>query len=112
MSAASTSPLFQALTRLKVDPREEVAILARLPRDAAIKRLAALIATLPDRAPAHLDPAMTAAHLMALLPRRPEAAGHLVGARSTADGRAAFYVTLTTFMVGALCFATYCQPLE
>jgi hypothetical protein len=112
MPVASTSPLFLALIRLKVDPGEEAAILARLPRDTAIKRLTMLIAALPGGTPAHLDPAMTAAQLMALLPRRPEASGCLVGAHSSANNRAVLYATLTSFMLGALCFAAYCQPLE
>jgi len=57
-----------ALARLDIDPWQEAAKLARLPRAAAASRLAGLLADLPDGMPAHLDPGGGAARLVALLP--------------------------------------------
>jgi hypothetical protein len=48
--------VLSALARLHVDPWQEAAKLARLPREAATQRLASLIAALPDGPSAHLDP--------------------------------------------------------
>jgi hypothetical protein len=62
--------VLSAIARQNVDPWQEAAELARLPRETAIQRLAALIATLPDGAPPHQNPSATAATLIALLPRR------------------------------------------
>jgi hypothetical protein len=63
--------VLSALARQNVDPWQEAAELARLPRETAIQRLAVLIATLPDGAPPpHQNPSATAAALIALLPRR------------------------------------------
>jgi len=59
-----------ALARLSVDPWQEAANLAQLPRATATRRLASLIATLPDRPSTHLDPEANAARLIACLPRR------------------------------------------
>jgi hypothetical protein len=68
--------VLSALARLDVDPWQEAASLARMPRDAAATRLTALIAALPD-APNKDVPAITiAAGLVALLPK---AAGFTVG---------------------------------
>jgi hypothetical protein len=58
-----------ALARLDVDPWLEAAKLARLPKEAAIERLTALIASLPDQPWATLSPSAIAARLVALLPR-------------------------------------------
>lgn len=59
-----------ALARLSVDPWQEAANLAQLPRTTATRRLASLIATLPDKPKTHLDPEANAARLIACLPRR------------------------------------------
>jgi hypothetical protein len=59
-----------ALARLSVDPWQEAANLAQLPRATATRRLASLIAPLPDRPSTHLDPEANAARLIACLPRR------------------------------------------
>jgi hypothetical protein len=59
-----------ALARLDVDPWQEAASLAQLPGTTATRRLASLIAALPDRPSAHLDPGAIAARLIARLPRR------------------------------------------
>jgi len=61
--------VLSALARLDVDPWQEAASLARMPREAATDRLTALIAALPDE-PTMDSPAKTiAADLAALLPR-------------------------------------------
>jgi hypothetical protein len=59
-----------ALARLDVDPWQEAANLAQLPGVTATRRLASLIAALPDRPSAHLDHGAIAARLIARLPRR------------------------------------------
>ncbi len=61
--------VLSALARVNVDPWQEAASLARMPRTAALLRLTALIEELPDE-PAGVIPAKTnAADLVALLPR-------------------------------------------
>lgn len=58
-----------ALVRLDIDPWQEAADLARLPVDAAVKRLAGRITALPDQEQAHRDSPTIAARVIALLPR-------------------------------------------
>ena len=62
--------VLSALARLNVDPWQEAAELARLPRETATQRLASSIAALPDRSSAHLEHETIAARLIALLPRQ------------------------------------------
>ncbi len=62
--------VLSALARLDVDPWQEAAELTRLSGDAAIRRLAALISTLPDGPSGHRDSGTIAERLIALLPRR------------------------------------------
>jgi hypothetical protein len=62
------------LARLDVDPWEEASKLARLPGEAATRKLAALIAALPDGPSARQDPGTIAARLITLLPRPARAA--------------------------------------
>jgi len=62
--------VLSALARLNIDPWQEAVNLAQLPRTTATRRLASLIATLPDRPWTHLDPEANAARLIACLPRR------------------------------------------
>jgi hypothetical protein len=62
--------VLSALARLDVDPWQEAAILTLLPAQTAVKRLASLIAALPDGPSAHPDPGTIAASLVALLPRQ------------------------------------------
>src|SRR5580704_16843956 len=59
-----------ALARLNIDPWQEAANLAQLPRTTAARRLASLIAELPDTPSTLLAPGANAARLMAQLPRR------------------------------------------
>jgi len=62
--------VLSALARLDVDPWQEAAELAQLPRKRAAQRLAGLIGTLPETASAEPDPVTIAARLIALLPRQ------------------------------------------
>lgn len=61
--------VISALARLDFDPWLEAASLARMPKDAAIERMAALISALPDTTPASREPEAVATRLIALLPR-------------------------------------------
>jgi hypothetical protein len=95
-----------ALARLDLDPWQEAAKLAMLPRAMATKRLASLIAALPDRPSAHLDPTIIAARLVALLPRpagsniqSPEASP---GAGAAISFRTVIYVIFINMIVMAL----------
>ena len=61
--------VLSALARLDVDPWQEAASLARMPREAATERLTALIAALPDEPTTDSPTKAIAADLIALLPR-------------------------------------------
>jgi hypothetical protein len=61
--------VLSALARLDVDPWEQAAELARLPRDTAVRQLASMLAVLPPGPSVRAEPAMIAARLVALLPR-------------------------------------------
>ena len=60
-----------ALARLDLDPWQETANLARLPRKTATERLTAYIVALPDRPSAQLASGAIAAGLIARLPNQP-----------------------------------------
>ena len=60
--------VLSALVRSNVDPWREATELARLSRKAATRRLASLIADLPDELSVPVDPRTIAARLIALLP--------------------------------------------
>jgi len=62
--------VLSALARLDVDPWEEAAELTELPKDAATRRLASLIARVPGGRLAQADPTASADRLIELLPRR------------------------------------------
>jgi hypothetical protein len=61
--------VLSALARLDVDPWQEADELARLP-GTATRRLASMIAALPDGPSGPLDPGTVASRLIELLPRR------------------------------------------
>lgn len=63
--------VLSVLARLGVDPWEEAARLAQLPRLAAAKRLASMIAAMPGAPSANLDAGAVSDHLISLLPSRP-----------------------------------------
>jgi hypothetical protein len=62
--------VLSALARLDIDPWQEAAELARLPRETATRRLASSIAALPDGPSAHPELGTIAGRLIALLPRQ------------------------------------------
>lgn len=61
--------VLSALTQLDFDPWQVAAELTRLSGDAATRRLASLLASLPERPSAPRDVARIAARLITLLPR-------------------------------------------
>ena len=63
--------VLSALARVGVDPWEQAAALARLPLDAAVRALSALLAKLPAGSGKPADPTGVAVRLVALLPRGP-----------------------------------------
>jgi hypothetical protein len=100
-----------ALARLDVDPWQEAADLARLPRETATQRLAAVIAGLPHGSSARPDPGVTAARLVALLPHetgsntsvRQASLGAAPSIQSKAGIYAALYVIFIAFVMGGQC---------
>jgi hypothetical protein len=62
--------VLSALARLDIDPWQEAAKLARMSRDKAVWRMAALIETLPGHPLAHVNSKAIAIRLIALLPRQ------------------------------------------
>jgi hypothetical protein len=107
-----------ALARRNIDPWQEAAELARLPEDAATRRLASLIAALPDMPSARLASRAIAARLIALLPRRraPNASPAEASASSatTADFGALSYMLvyaiLLALVLGSQYFTKSSQP--
>jgi hypothetical protein len=63
-----TLSVVSALVRLDVDPWQEAARLARLPKTAATTRLALLISRIPGGFPRNLDARVVADRLIGLLP--------------------------------------------
>lgn len=78
--------VLSALARQDLDPWEEASALGRLPQNAATRRLASLIAALPESPSARPDAAAIAARLIALLPRSADSIVRL-GSRFSVDGR-------------------------
>jgi hypothetical protein len=70
--SATQLSVLSALARLHVDPWEEAARLARLPREMAARKLASLLAALPVGPSGRPDPGTLAARLVALLPSPPQ----------------------------------------
>jgi hypothetical protein len=66
--------VLSVLARLDIDPWEEAARLAQLPRETGARLLAGIISALPKGATTPADNGTIAARLIALLPRRPEPA--------------------------------------
>jgi hypothetical protein len=67
----TTLSVLSALARFDVDPWQETASLARMPKERARERLAALIAATPMDAATGPSATMIAARLIALLPQPP-----------------------------------------
>jgi len=69
--AGTPLSVLSALARLDVDPWREATSLARMPRQAAVERLTALLDALPHEAADGVASKASAAALVALLPGRP-----------------------------------------
>lgn len=92
------------LARLDFDPWQEAAKLALLPAQAATQRVAALIATLPDRPSGHVKSGMIAARLIALLPHEAHSIDRPcdtpLSAAAARNSQALIYAILMILMVG------------
>jgi hypothetical protein len=92
--------VLSALARLDIDPWQEAAELARLPREAATKRLALSIAALPDAPLPHLEHGTIAARLIALLPR-------LAGSKIPSHGTLLEAGDVTKFRAGIVMYLVF-----
>jgi hypothetical protein len=92
--------VLSAFARLDIDPWQEVAELARLPRKTATQRLASLIAALPGQPTAHLEPGAISVRLIALLPR--QANSNILPRRTLVDAG-----DLTKFRAGVYMYAVF-----
>jgi hypothetical protein len=92
--------VLSTLARLDIDPWQEAAELARLPREAATQRLASSIAALADGPSAHLEHGKIAAGLIALLPR--QAGSEILSPVPLPDGN-----DVTKFRFGMYMFAIF-----
>ena len=107
--------VLSALTQLNVDPWREAAELARLSSDGATRRLASLLALLPDRPSAPRDVGRIAARLIALLPRQTAinmpARATLLGAGASVKfpigNRPVLFAILLVFVLGLLWIARH-----
>lgn len=110
-----TLSVLSALARLDVDPWQEAAALARLPRETAAQRLASSIASLPDWSSTHLEYGTIAARLIGLLPRQaksgtlPRTSQEAGEARNFRAGLF-MYAVLLVFMLAGQWFAAGRQP--
>jgi hypothetical protein len=75
--------VISALARLGLDPWEQAAMLARMPVDAAIRALSALLAGLPATTVAGADTVPLATRLVMLLPRAPRRAEQVADRAAT-----------------------------
>jgi hypothetical protein len=102
--------VLSALARHDVDPWDEAAELALLPREIGTQRLALLIATLPEAPSPHRDAGVIAVRLMALLPSsaRPYVASDemVFGVRAVTSDRPIKYMIFIVFMLVAQWFMT------
>ena len=110
--------VLSVLARLDIDPWQEAAELARLPRETAAERLASSIAALPDRPTAHLERGTIAARLISLLPSRSSNSqttlnGTKLDAGDVTKFRAGIpmYVGFILFMMAVQWIAASHQPL-
>jgi len=108
--------VLSALARLNIDPWQEAAELAQLPGETATQRLTSLIAALPDRSSALLDPGTIAARLIALLPHRARSnnlpRGTMPDTNELAQFRAGMcmFAVFTAIMLAAQWIAASRQP--
>ncbi len=105
--------VLSVLARLGVDPWEEAARLAQLPRLSAAERLASLIATVPGAPAAYLDIRTVSDRLISLLPSPPAAAilpRLESGVRPLTKSPLAIWMLLMAFLLLIQLFAANRQP--
>ena len=107
--------VLSAFARLDVDPWEEAAKLAQLPRSSATERLVSLIAALPDGSSARLDAGRASARLIALLPQRVSSNPSremLLGSGAVTNPRTVIYlyVIFMAVVMAAQCIIASRQP--
>ena len=99
--------VLSALARLNVDPWDEAARLARLPREVATRTLMKLIAALPNGLSEGLDADALARQLIALLPQQDAAREHSARPAPLAGitiNRSAVTTCLVLYLVLAVIF--------
>jgi hypothetical protein len=92
--------VLSALARLNLDPWQEAAELAQLPRESATQRLTSSIAALADGPTAHLEHGITAARLIAPLP-------HHDNSETPARGTVADSSEVRKFRAGVCMYAIF-----
>jgi hypothetical protein len=105
--------VLSALARLDVDPWEEAARLAQLPRASAIERLVSLIAALPHGPAAHLDAGRASTRLIALLPKPASSktpSRQTLLSASAVTSRAVIFAIIVAFMLGVQCISASLRP--
>jgi hypothetical protein len=111
--------VLSALARLNLDPWQEAAQLAKLPKDTATRRLASLIARQTGNQSKPLDTEAIAARLVALLPAARANAGELLretprtGALVNSRGQKYMYVAIMAALLGSqLVMAAHQRPVQ
>jgi len=104
-----------ALARLDLDPWQEAAALDKMPREAATRKLASLIAKLPSEQLEKLDWRTTAARLIALLPKKKTEATTMPEQSAEADGlkpTVIFGVIVISLLVSVSIIVSSPQPSQ
>ncbi len=102
--------VLSVLARLGVDPWQEAAKLAQLPRASATKRLVALIDAIPCGPSAHLDAGLVSDRLIDLLPSPPSPQPG--GGRITASRFAVWAILIGFILVLQLILISWWQPMK
>lgn len=93
-----------ALARLDLDPWQEAAALAQLPRDTAIERLALMLARLPGGPSANADTGTITARLIGLLPspKKPETSRRETLPVGAADRSALAVIVFMVYLIACV----------
>lgn len=103
-SDACPLTVLSALARLNMDPWDEAARLAQLPRETATQILDALVAALPSGPSPRPDSGALAARLVALLPGRTEIGGHSANGAPVAGIGINFQAVLSYYLIGMVLY--------
>lgn len=98
--------VLSALARMDIDPWEEAAKLAQLPRETATRTLALLIAALPSGPSVRPDPEAIAPRLIALLPCPPVAL-EVRPSKGSAAAAAVAHRPVFTYVISYLIFMIF-----